>query len=73
MMTKGDFVAVMMVSVGFGGLMIFGSGGRYGTVTGTPPAEYLFGLGSGAAWIGLLLSLLFIFFGGLKLRKYVLS
>lgn len=71
MMTKGDFVAVIMVSVGFGGVMVFGGGGRYG-VSGDPPAQYLFGLGSGATWIGLFVSLLAIVAGGLKLREYVL-
>jgi len=67
MMTRGNFVAVMLMSVGFGGLMVFG-GGRYG---GDPPAEYLFGLGSGATWLGFLVSLLAFVVGGLKLREYI--
>ena len=68
MMTKGDFVAVLMVSLGFGGLMVFG-GGRYG---GDPPARYLFGLGSVANSLGFLVSLLVVAIGALRLREYIL-
>jgi hypothetical protein len=72
MMTKGNFTAIIMLSVGFGGLMVFGGSGRYG-IFGDPPAQYLFGLGSGATWLGFLASLVAIVVGGLKLREYIFS
>lgn len=62
MMTKGNFVAIIMVSVGLGELMVFSGRGEH-------PAQYLFG--SGATWLGFLVSLLAFVAGGLKLREYI--